>query len=110
MKWFNFDKYFVVVLEDGDVYGPESNLEYRAAEPSVRLFDKSHIYRNNDGYPLLAESSLSTLARQAERWGTLDLADGSTLEPELTAALYRFTYTLLLNSGALVQKERQLAA
>ena len=110
MKWFNHKEFFVVVLEDGDTYGPDSRRTYNLSEPTVRLFDRTHRYRNQEDYPLLAEWSLSALKRAGSSGDVTKLANGQSLETGDLRELYKFTNTLLVNSGALSGSQERMAA
>ena len=94
MKWFNADKYLVVVLEHGDVYGPDSRLVYHEREPRVRLFDLES-KRCGHEYPLLCDVALSELARLGSQGRNLPLASGVELLAATVADLHEFTRSLL---------------
>lgn len=94
MKWFNADDYLVVVLESGDVYGPESSLVHRYTEQRIRIFDLKD-KRNGAEYPLLADAKLSELGRLGSTGSGLLLSNGQELDATSVAELHKFTVSML---------------
>lgn len=94
MKWFNADNYLVVVLEEGDTYGPDSSMVHRDREPRIRLFDLASKCSERD-YPLLCDVGLTELGQLGSRGRNLPLVNGVELLATTVADLHEFTRSML---------------